>query len=213
MVKGADTKNLDIFGMKFLRETRFTKFFVKANSLDNNGFEEWIFLPGMLFNAVNKWWGDKLKRDRNHEGLDLCLYRGSKNKIFHLSERTKIPVIYDGVIVKVTDDFLGKSLIIKHTLSDDDKHGFYTIYGHTKPSHDVHVGRTVKEGDIIGTLAESRKKKIDISPHLHISIGWTSKIIPYDDLEWKTMSDSNTMTMMDPIHIIRGHYFVLENEF
>jgi hypothetical protein len=35
-----------------LSKTRFTEFLVQENSLDECGFEEWIFYPGMLLIAV-----------------------------------------------------------------------------------------------------------------------------------------------------------------
>ncbi|MFC2059620.1 hypothetical protein ACFLTZ_00815 [Chloroflexota bacterium] len=49
------------------------------------------------------------KRARPHEGLDLCVYRTEKGDIRYLDEKTKVPVILKGRIVKVVDDFLGES--------------------------------------------------------------------------------------------------------
>jgi len=43
-------------------------------------FREWLFSPGMLFQAAGKWWGNKGLRDRRHEGLDLLLYKDGEKR-------------------------------------------------------------------------------------------------------------------------------------
>ena len=103
---------------KRLKNTRFTEFLIQKNALDQGGFKEWVFCPGMLFNSTDKWWGDQGKRDKPHEGLDLCLYKDREDKILRLGEKAKVPVIYDGIVVGIVDDFLGKSVIIEHLISD-----------------------------------------------------------------------------------------------
>ena len=201
---------MNFSGTPSLSKTRFTEHLIQENTLDGNGFEEWIFYPGMLFNAPDKWWGNQGKRDKPHEGLDLCLYRDLPGKIRRLDEKTKIPVIYDGIVVGIVDDFLGKSVIIEHGLTDSDNHRFCTIYGHLNPHKGLHVGRIVKEGDIIATLADSNNSKVKTLSHLHISLGWTSKFISYDKLDWKTIGAPNTLTLMDPLYVIGWHYRVLK---
>jgi hypothetical protein len=208
--KGGWLNNLNFSGTPSLSKTRFTEYLIQENTLDEHGFEEWIFSPGMLFNAPDKWWGDQGKRDKSHEGLDLCLYRDRRGKIRRLDKKTKIPVIYDGIVVGIVNDFLGKSVIIEHDLTDSDNHRFCSIYGHLSPHKDLHVGRTVKEGDIIATLADSNNSKVKTLSHLHISLGWTSKFISYDKLDWKTIGAPNTLTLMDPLYVIGWHYRVLK---
>jgi hypothetical protein len=193
---------LDLSGTSPLSKTRFTEFLITENALDEVGFEKWIFCPGMLFNALDKWWCDKGKRDKPHEGLDLCLYRDRRNRILRLDEKTKIPVMYDGVVVRIINDFLGKSVIIEHSIHDRYNSQFCTIYAHTNPYDGLNVGRIVKEGDIIATLAGSSKSKVNIFSHLHISLGWTSKLISYDQLDWETIGTPNTLTLLDPLYFI-----------
>ena len=212
MVKGSDIRNLDFLGTPYLTNTRFTEFLIRENGLDKSGFEGWIFCPGMLFNAIDKWWGDQGKRDKPHEGLDLCLYRDRGDMILRLGEKIKIPVIYDGVVVGIISDFLGKSVIIEHLLPNCDNRRFCTIYGHTIPDRGLHIGKIVKQGDIIATLADSSKSKADIFPHLHISLGWTSKAISYDRLDWGKIGAQNTLTLLDPLQVINCNYLTLEPE-
>jgi len=200
--RASRSENLNFSGALSLRKTQFNEFIIRENGLDKLGFKEWIFYPGMLFNAPDKWWGDRGKRNRPHEGLDLCLYRDRWDRILPLDEKTKIPVMYDGTVVRIVNDLLGKSIIMEHNLHDNDNRRFCTIYGHTNPSVDIHVGRIVKEGDIIATIADPNKLKINILQHLHISLGWVSEVASYDKLDWETIGASNTLTLLDPLHII-----------
>ena len=189
-----------------LSKTRFTEFLVRENSLGECGFEEWIFYPGMLFNAPDKWWGDQGKRDKPNEGLDLFLYRDQLDRILHLNKKTKIPVMYDGVVVGIVNDFLGKSVIMEHGFAAKDNRKFCTIYGHTNPHDGIHVGRVVKQGDIIATLADAGRSKTGISTHLHISVGWISRPVSYDLLDWETIGAPDVMTLLDPLNVIDRSY-------
>ena len=203
--------NLILNRVSSLSKTRFTEYLIHENALDENGFREWIFYPGMLFNAVEKWWGDHGKRDNPHEGLDLCLYRDQRGNKRQLDEKTKIPATYDGTVVGIVNDFLGKSVIIEHDLTDSDHNRFCTIYGHINPGKRLQNGQMVKEGDIIATLADLRNLKVTIFPHLHISLGWASKLISYDKLDWKTIGAPNTLTLMDPLCVLGWQYRKLNN--
>ncbi len=191
-------------------QTRFTEFIIRENDLAKSGFDQWVFQPGMLFNSPDKWWGDRGKRDTPHEGLDLCLYRVTSGRIFCIDENTRIPVMYDGVIVAIVNDFLGKSVIVEHELSDSGSPRFCSIYGHTKPPVDLQIGKSVKKGDIFATLANSSRSKSGIRPHLHISLGWTAKFISYDRFDWETIGTWDMLTLLDPLDVLDRPYQVLE---
>lgn len=209
MIQGARVENVNAIEAPDLKNTRFTEWLIQKNALDRGGFQGWAFFPGMLFQSTDKWWGDRKKRDKPHEGLDLCLYKNREGAIVRLEEKAKIPVIYDGSVVGIIDDFLGKSIIVEHPFAHRDNARLCTIYGHTIPRNHLHAGKTVRQGDIIATLADSSRFKIDIFPHLHISLGWVSQSIPYDGLNWKNMGDPNTVALMDPMGIIDWHYYIL----
>jgi murein DD-endopeptidase MepM/ murein hydrolase activator NlpD len=114
-----------------------------------------------------------------------------------------------GVVVRIFNDFLGKSLIVEHDLPNKNSSRFCTIYGHTNPLDGLHVGSIVKEGDIIATLADSIESKHHLLPHLHLSLGWISKYISYDQLNWETIGSRNTLALLDPLHVIGAHYSAL----
>ena len=77
-----------------------------ANGLGKNDFEEWVLCPGMLFKSSDSWWGILGKRKKLHEGLDLGFYRNQKKEIIGFDDSTRIPTIYEGVVVGVFNDFL-----------------------------------------------------------------------------------------------------------
>ena len=114
--------------------------------------------------------------------------------------------MYDGMVVGIINDFLAKSVIVEHIVFHGDNTRFCTIYGHTVPHRGVYVGKVLREGDIVGTLAVSHEPKVDIFPHVHISIGWTSKAISYDKLDWDTIGTPDTLTLLDPLNVIDGRY-------
>ena len=84
------------------------------NGLEQNEFEYWVFCNGMLFNSPDKWWGDFGLRDFPHEGIDLCQLKDRSGRIHRLDEKTRIPVMHDGVIKAMFKDYLGQALIIEH---------------------------------------------------------------------------------------------------
>jgi hypothetical protein len=197
--------------MPSLKETRFTEWLILENGLDAPGLKEWVFYPGMLFNAAGKWWGDKGLRHRPHEGLDLLLYKDRQDRIVRLDEKSRIPVMFDGVVVSIINDFLGRSVIVEHVLPNRMPGRLCTIYGHTRPLKGLHVGRGVKQGEIIATLADPGPSAFPMAPHLHISVGWTSRPISYERLNWDTIGDSGTLTLLDPLDSIDWEYRISDD--
>lgn len=186
-----------------MEKSRFTEFFIQKNDRKEREFKEWIFHRGMLFDSSDKWWGDdEKKRSKPHEGLDLCLYKDHVGNIKSLDEKTKIPAMYNGIVVSIINDFLGKSLVMEHSFPKDGNQKFYTIYGHTKPKVDFSIGRIVKQGEIIGALAPTSELKTKIFSHLHISAGYGIKDFSYDKLNWNTIADQNFMILIDPLPLI-----------
>ncbi len=193
------------------KRTLFTEWLIRENGLDEPGLKEWIFCPGMLFHALCKWWGNKGPRNTPHEGLDILLYKDQQDRIVRLYEKTRIPVMFDGVVVSIINDFLGSSVIVEHAFPDSGTERVCTIYAHTNPLKDLHIGRELNQGDIIGTLADPDQSGFNVMPHLHISVGWASKSISYDRLNWDTIGDSGTLTLLDPLDIINWQYQILDN--
>jgi len=194
----------------YLKKSRFTEMLIKENPLDQSGFERWIFCHGMLFNSPDKWWGDHGLRDYPHEGIDLCLYKDQVNSIRRINEKTRIPVMQDGVVKAMFKDYLGKSLIIEHVHSGNDTIRFISFYAHTNPRPEIKDGVVVKEGDVIATLADTSNSKSNIIPHLHFSLGLPSKSFSYDGFVWNTIRKPEMITLLDPLSIIDWPYQMLD---
>ena len=189
--------------MKNSEKSGFTEHFIRANGLCENDFEEWLLCSGMLFNSPDSWWGIQGKRKKLHEGLDLGFYRNQKKEIIGFNDSTKIPTPYDGVIVGIFNDFLGKSIFVKHEISSADAGTLFTIFGHVNPEKEIYPGMRLEEGEIIASVANAGTSRM--SPHLHISIGWAKKEITDEFLDWKVISSSETLKLIDPLEII-GRY-------
>jgi hypothetical protein len=207
-----DSLNIHPMKLAALKKTRFTEMLVEENGLDQNGFETWIFCPGMLFNSPQKWWGDHGRRDFPHEGIDVCLYRDRSMRTRRLGVKCRIPVMYDGMVKAIISDYLGKAIIIEHETTESETERFLSVYAHTKPRADVNIGTLVKEGDIIATIADTGRSKSKIIPHLHLSLGLPSPSLSYDPFVWNIMRKPELVTLLDPLEAIGWRYQQLEPE-
>lgn len=195
----------------FPRQSKFCEYLIEHNKLSAQGFEEWIFYPGMLFQSPDKWWGNGGYRDRPHEGIDVCLYRDQDGKICRLDALTKVPVMYRGSIVSIIDDYTGKTAFVCHDIRDEEGNQLYSIYGHMEPLDSIAMGGMVDEGRIIGSIADNMKnKEIKMLPHLHLSLAWIPEDFPQEKLRWNTISDSPGVTLLNPLDVVGCPYTVLE---
>ena len=179
------------------------------NNLDSLGFKEWIFHPAMLFGSLYKWWGDLGKRQSPHEGLDLCLYRTKEGNINHLTGETKIPVIFTGQIMKVSDDFVGQSVFVGHDVYDSNGGQLYTIYGHIKPGNSIRPGKRLSDGDIIGVVTDTVNNEVVVPHHLHVSVAWIRNTVHVPELGWQTINDPARVVLLDPLSAIECPYSVI----
>jgi murein DD-endopeptidase MepM/ murein hydrolase activator NlpD len=211
MMHSKDSLNLDAKNL-YLKKSRFTDMIIKENALDQSGFKDWIFCHGMMFNSPDKWWGDHGLRDYPHEGIDICLYIDQFNRIHRINEKTRIPVVQDGVVKAMFKDYLGKAIIVEHEHSARDIGRFISFYAHTNPRSEIENGVILKQGDIIANLADTKNSKAKIKPHLHFSIGLPSKLFSYDGFVWNTIRNPEMITLLDPLNVMDWPYQVLDAE-
>jgi murein DD-endopeptidase MepM/ murein hydrolase activator NlpD len=193
-----------------LTKTRFTEMLIDENGLGRYEFAHWVFCEAMLFNAPGKWWGDRGRRDFPHEGIDLCLYADRRGKTRRIDEKTRIPVMHDGVVKAFFKDYLGRAVIIAHDLAGGGGR-FVSMYAHTNPRADLQIGSVVKQGDVIATLADTSGAKSRIIPHLHVSIGLPSAAFSFDAFVWNRVRQPELMTLLDPLAVIDRPHRVLES--
>lgn len=190
----------------------FSRRFVSLNSLDEAGFVEWLFFPAMLFGSRDKWWGGTGRRDTPHEGLDICMYRTSDGGTGYLGGDALVPVIFGGRVVRVIDDFLGKSVFLVHDKQSRDGDSLFTIYGHIIPRDGIHPGKTVSAGDCAGTIAGPLSKGRAVRPHLHVSTAWIPDSVPPEALDWSFLTTNDGIRIIDPLSILDMPYSVVSEE-
>jgi murein DD-endopeptidase MepM/ murein hydrolase activator NlpD len=109
--------------------------------------------------------------------------------------------MYDGIVVKIIGDFIGKTIIMKQSFADIDEGTFLTIYGHTNPEQGLKTGQSVKAGEVIATLATPRGSN-GLIPHLHLTLAWSPEPIPYNMLDWTTIGNPDVVRLIDPLRVI-----------
>lgn len=191
-----------------LNKFSFTENLLRHNNL-NIDFSEWVFYPGMLFRSADIWWGKGNKRKTLHEGLDICYYRDLNGQIRNLEKETLIPLMSTGEIIKIEDDFIGKSIYVRHQFFKDQGKYLHTIYGHTTLLNNLKTGDIIQEGDVIATIADPAVRKRFLPPHLHITVALISGKIPAERLNWQSIQDPQTATLLDPLKILDGKHTII----
>ena len=182
--------------MTTISKSSFSQKLVELNQLD---FKRWIFQRGMDFGSHEKWWYPPTgKRSRKHEGLDFCCYEDRKGKLVNLTEKTIVPVMYDGIVVKIFADLLGHSIIVKHDVHVKDNN-LYSIYAHTLPVASLQTGSRIQAGEPIAMICATGKK--NIRPHLHLSVIWALDSA-VNDLDWKSMHKEKRVTLCNPMDFL-----------
>lgn len=172
-------------------KSSFSQVLVELNRLD---FKRWIFQRGMEFGAREKWWGDTGSRLTKHEGLDFCSYKDRRGKSVNLAPNTIVPVMYDGMIVKIFEDFLGYSVLVEHDQQVKGKN-LCSIYAHTFPVATLQSGSRVKAGEPIAKICAAEKSRI--RPHLHLSVAWILESATAS-LNWKIMHQEEYVVFCNP---------------
>jgi len=191
---------------KTIPESTFKTFFAKHNNdFHTYGFKEWIFYPGMLFQDREAWWADNGLRAAPHEGIDLCFYRDKTGQVRRIGNGTKIPVMYTGDIVHIHNDFLGKSIYVKHSIKDKGGNALHTIYGHTIPWNHHDKRKRIREGDIIAEIAVLSENS-KILPHIHITMAWIPETLSCNKLNWKAIGNPRLITLCNPLEYIDMKY-------
>jgi murein DD-endopeptidase MepM/ murein hydrolase activator NlpD len=192
-----------------LEKTRFTAMLIEANGFNPDDFQGWAFCPGMRFDSPDKWWGDHGQRDFPHEGIDFCLYEDAAGNLARVDETTLVPAMHNGVVKALFADYLGQAVVVEHDSIRGGGGRFLSVYAHTEPRDGIQPGAVVREGDIIATIADTRRSKAKILPHLHFSLGRPSPGLVYEPFVWNIMRDPGRVTLVDPIDLVDGSWRAL----
>jgi murein DD-endopeptidase MepM/ murein hydrolase activator NlpD len=136
---------------------------------EKSGLASWIFHPGMLFGDPIEWWGDGCRRRTQHEGIDFAEGLVPGCGVCPIPERTPVGSIIDGEAVALLDDFLGKTIVVRHSaIQNSNGDVFYTLFSHIQPITQ-RLGFVAK-GQILGSVGKSTKARAPA--HLHLAGAW-----------------------------------------
>lgn len=187
--------------------SHFSKYFTDVNGINN--FSRWFFFSGMLFGGTEKWWGTGGTRTVPHEGLDICYYKNTQGEMFTLKENARVPVMFDGVVSHISDDdFLGKSIFVRHEIQDCDSKILHSVYAHSIPGNLIEKNTRLSQGDVLGTIADVRSRKLLLPGHLHLSMVWLPDGYPLELLTWKNLATSTHVRLVDPFDYLVMDYSV-----
>jgi len=146
---------------------------------EESGFVSWVFRSGKLFGSRREWWGDRNRRFAEHEGIDFAEGRNSSGKLIPIPEGTPVRAIEDGEIAAVLDDFLGKTVLVRHPQMVNRQGSIlYTQYSHILP---VAVSASaVSNGQVLGRVGRTTQSKAPI--HFHFAAAWVPQILPTREL-------------------------------
>jgi len=182
---------------------------VDVNHLKAIGFDRLIFFPGMLFNSMEKWWGGSGFRAASHEGLDLCFFAGDDSKKFRLDETVQIPVLYDGTVVHLMDDFLGKTVVTLHDVGVAPYGPLLSLYGHVQPHDHLNVGDRIRQGEVFASIADPGGRSMFLPPHLHLSLAKAQMFPQVSQLSWEMLNHADRSVFIDPMNALEMDYSVI----
>jgi len=183
-------------------QSQFMEFMLEHNRPRMDGFKSWVFHPGMLFQALGKWWGDQGPRAVPHEGLDLYSFETAGGGVQTVGQQTQIPAAFAGQVVKIHRDFLGQSIYIIHAIYTTDGRLLLSAVGHTIPREGLQTGQPVAAGDIIAAVAGVPRQKSTLPPHVHLTFAWAPVDFTVDQLTWKNLGTDPGIRLIDPLTVI-----------
>jgi len=187
--------------MPFLPEpSSFTETFVSLNCPGEASRFRWSFQPGMLFQDANCWW-KPARRVHTHEGVDFCAYHAGQDGEVRKVGSDLVPSLYCGEVARIDDDFLGKTIWMKHPAIQCDRLILFSALGHIIPNGTAIEGRTVGKGEEMGRIAPARKGAL-LAMHLHLSVFWAPPFLRSDRLNWQDLPASRMIRLFDPLSIL-----------
>ena len=177
----------------------FTARLIYGNKLDALAFEHFVFYPGMLYATSDKWWGKPGSRHASHEGLDLCFFQTADGRFGRLDDSIRIPMAEDSRIVRIMDDFLGKTVVAARKPPDAGGRRFYTLYAHIRPEEGLTEGDRLARGEMFARIAPVSASGPPLPPHLHVSMAWADQLPDCRDWRWKLLNQCGSGCFIDPL--------------
>lgn len=161
----------------------------------------WHFLPGMLFQNTEAWWKAGT-RQNPHEGIDLLFLADRDGQRHELPKQAIIPPLWDGEVIALFEDFLGSTVVVRHSVMDGQGWRLVSLYGHVQPL--VECGAEVSAEEPLATVASGKVRGASAPPdHLHLSLGWLAPGWRPAELEWPTLWRNPGIVLIDPLPLVQ----------
>jgi hypothetical protein len=180
--------------------SNFTKTYVGFNCPQVSSRFRWSFQPGMLFQDNDCWW-KSARRAHPHKGVDFCGFHAGRSDEVRRVGADLVPSLYDGVVIKINDDFLGKTVWIRHRSIRSDQLILFSALGHIIPDKAIAEGSLISQGEAVGRVAPEKKGAL-LAMHLHLSVFWAPSFFKTERLCWQDLSSSRMIRLFDPLSII-----------
>ena len=155
----------------------------------------------MLFQDTEAWWKEGA-RQNPHEGIDLLFLTGRDDQRRELPEQALVPPLWDGEVIAVFDDFLGCTVVVRHSVMDGQGWRLVSLYGHVHPL--VECGAQVCAEEPLAAVATGKVRRSSAPPdHLHLSVGWLAPGWRVAELEWPTLWRNPGIVLIDPLPLIQ----------
>jgi murein DD-endopeptidase MepM/ murein hydrolase activator NlpD len=113
--------------------------------------------------------GDGNLRRTRHEGIDFAEGRQPGGEMGRIPEGTPVRAMVEGKVVAVLDDFLGKTVVVRHpAIVRPDGTVLCTLYSHIQP--DSGLSGPVAKRQLLGRVA--KQKAAGAPAHLHLTGAW-----------------------------------------
>ena len=188
---------------------RFFDILLQVNRPRLDVFKQWLFHPGMLFQARQQWWGKEESRATLHEGLDLCWFADDAGNRLALDHTTMIPAPFTGTVVKISRDFLGQSIFLVHDTYPAADHRLVTAFGHTRPVENLAEGQSIAEAEIIASVSDPVNRQTKVPPHLHLTLAVIPDTVAYDHLTWNYLGAAQNVTLLDPLAVFPTTFSII----
>jgi hypothetical protein len=150
-----------------------------------SGLKSWNFCKGMFFGDHIEWWGDGNRRRTAHEGIDFTQGFLPDGSIHYIPEGTPVRSIESGDLVSIIDDFLNKTLLVRHSkIRDEAGSVFHTLLSHIQP--EACAPSPVTQGQILGRVFKSTN--VRAPAHLHLTAAWIPDSIQASDITMDMIS-------------------------
>lgn len=180
-------------------ESSFFHDLLRLNRL-GQGWTSWAFLPGMLFRDSRMWWKEE-SRTSPHEGIDLLYLLDEGGSRISLPGDGLVPPLMGGEVAAIFDDFLGKTVAVRHRIENEQGWSLLSIYAHVLPM--VRCADKIAAGTPLATLGEGKARGSGPPGHLHLSLAWAAPELRSAELAWPTMWHTQGLRLIDPLPLVQ----------